>query len=182
MSPCWSHHRGTLITEIEMRFALVLLHIPCIERPISSLWCIFELRLSSSLKIRWVCSKFIMSSYLIQSILIPHVLIFRKINWIPFFSKSLQLFGAEILAPWSRVVPMWSFELIFCCFIQNVLFWALILNKSICIIRLIPSLHSSNSKIGLSHFHLFTFNIEIISFLLILGELYAWCWNLIVWS
>lgn len=71
-----------------MRFALVLLHIPCIEWLIPRLRGVLEFRLSSRLEIGWIVTQLVVGAYLIQRILISHVLIFRKINRVSFLSKS----------------------------------------------------------------------------------------------
>ena len=87
MRPRRGHHRGALLAQIKMALSFILLQMLGLER-LSSLRVISEFRLSGGLKISRIGSKLVMSAYLIQSILVAHVFIFGKINWVFFLSKS----------------------------------------------------------------------------------------------
>ena len=164
MTPGRSHHWGALLSEIEVALLLVVLDISGLKNSFSSPWIVHEFTSSCGLEICWVSSKLVVSSYLVERILIAHELISREINWVLFLSEAFQLFSSEILAPWSGVVPMRCLQSIFVLFIDNSTILFAPVFKLTAIVGIISGIKASDGKIRLSHFIFFIFDIEIVSF------------------
>ena len=75
VGPCWSHHWYAFFSHWEMMRFLIIFNITGFENCCSTIGVISEFAHCCSFKIGWIEAKLIMSSYLIQCILIAHVLI-----------------------------------------------------------------------------------------------------------
>ena len=72
-----------------MALLLVVFHVARLENGVSGFRIILESALRGRLKQIWIRAELVMRSYLIQCILVTHVLIFGKVNGIFFLSEAL---------------------------------------------------------------------------------------------
>ena len=120
-----------------------------------------------------------MSSYLVQSILIPEKFILRKALYILLLIEFLWFFGLKIHAPASWMVPMGFFNFIYIIFTQKLYFWISFWCELCAIAAIESSSKHPNFEVCLPHLEFLLFNIEIIhTFLLVLRILYLWIRNL----
>ena len=102
-----------------------------------------------------------MRTYLVQGVLVAEILILSEVYWIFLFSKSMQLFCAEILAPTSRVIPMGALKYIFLSLVYDLPIRIIIVfNKLACVITIISCRQPANSEVSLSHFFFFFDDIK----------------------
>ena len=110
VGPSGCHLWYSFISKIKMMSLLIILDSICFKDWVSVVGVISKFASSCTLEIGCITSKFIMSCYLIQSILITKgsiVLIIGSVSrFLTFFIKSFLLFSFEILTPTSRMVPM----------------------------------------------------------------------------
>ena len=106
MGPSGCHLRNTLLAKFEVMSFLIILDFSCRKNRMPLCGVILELAGGCSFKISWIYPQLIVSSYLVQCILIAKELILAEICLILFVLETLDLFGAEILTPTSGVVPM----------------------------------------------------------------------------
>ena len=80
---------------------LIVLHLIGGEDWVSFLRVILKFTSGSAFEIGWISSKFIMSCYLIQSILITEGFILTIIDWIFLFLEGFLLLSSKVLTPTS---------------------------------------------------------------------------------
>ena len=112
MSPCGCHFWNSLVSEFKMMALLIILHFPSAEHRISIISVISKFAFCCCFETWWINTKFVMSSYLIQSILISEKLVLAKAFHIFLFIKLLNFFCLEIYAPASWMIPVRLFKLI----------------------------------------------------------------------
>jgi len=68
---------------------LIILDISRLENWCSLFRIISKFAFCRGFEICWVCAQLVMSTYLIESILVAHMLILREINWVFFLGEFL---------------------------------------------------------------------------------------------
>ena len=106
MRPGSSHFWNAFAAKTEMMCFLIIFNPIRFKDWLSLIRIIPKFAFSSAFKISGISTKFIMSSYLIQSILISKGLITSKIYNVSFFFECFPLFSSEILTPTPGVIPM----------------------------------------------------------------------------
>lgn len=112
------------------------------------------------------------------------MLINSKVDWILFLSKSMKLLRSKVLTPWSRVVPMGCFKLIFLFLVHKFQIWLSSFLKVAAIDSFVSCGESTNLEIRLTHFSFFILNIKerwtLILWVLALwyGDRLLWCYNI----
>ena len=72
-----------------MALLLVVLHISCLEYGVPGTGVVLKLASGCSLEYCGICAQLVVGSDLIQSVLVTHVLVQRKVNWILFLGEAL---------------------------------------------------------------------------------------------
>ena len=112
LSPSRCHFRNSLISKLKVMAFLIILYSLSSKHRISIISIISKFAFCCCFKTWWINTKFVVGSYLIQSILISEKLIFSKAFDVFLFVKILNFFCLEIYAPTSWMIPMRLFKLI----------------------------------------------------------------------
>ena len=99
MAPGGCHHWTSLFSKVEVTLLLIIFHISSLEDWLPRQRVVHELTLSCCLETVGICAKLIVSSYLIQCVLVAYEFIFCKIDGVPSAGKTFELFRSKILAP-----------------------------------------------------------------------------------
>ena len=178
MGPGGGHHWIRLGSKLEVILLLVVLDSLGQEDWCSLLWIIFKLALSHGHVINGLFTEFVVSSYLVQSVLSTKGFVFQENSSVFFFVEAFRGFWNEVFSPALGMVPVTLFKLVPLVIINNCSFnWFSFLALKCWIVDCVePTPHLSNSKVGLSHFKFFICNTEH-SFLV---GLMLWVWELLV--
>jgi len=122
--PGCGHLWHSLISKMEMMCLLIIFHPISSKNWMSFIGIISKFALRCTFEISWIFTKFIMSCYLIKSILVAECFIHTIIDWVSLFLKRFLLLSSEVLTPTSRVIPMARFKFVFIFFCHlNSLEW-----------------------------------------------------------
>ena len=92
----------------------------------------------------------------------------------------MKLLRSKVLTPWSRVVPMGCFKLIFLILVYKFQIWLSSFLKVAAIDSFVSCSESPNLEIRLTHFSFFVPNIKQ-RWTLILWVLALWYWDRLLW-
>jgi len=106
LCPGGCHHRYTLIAHLEVVSLLIILCTSCLENRLSISRVVPKLLCCGRFIITWGNAHFVVSSNLIESVLVSEYFISGKVHWVLLLTEMSSLLGSKVFWPTSRMVPV----------------------------------------------------------------------------
>ncbi len=156
------HHRGSLLSQVEMALFLVVLGVTRGEQGSAMGGVVAEPGVSGGFEDGRVGAELVVGVDLVQRILVAHELVLREVHRVFLLHELLQLLRLEVLRPAARVVPVVALKIVLHFLVDEDAFGALGSAELVTVARFVARPQVPHVKVGLGHLLLFCLYIELL--------------------